>query len=347
MSGSVLVALSGGVDSAVAAYLLKSTGFEVLAATIRLVPGMEEALEPPRRIAKHLAIEHHVVDLTEVFEREIVSYFLDEYSRGRTPNPCIRCNPSIKFSHLYKFAVDIGCTQVATGHYARVERNDSGHYLLKRGLDPAKDQSYFLSGLNQEQLSRALFPVGEKAKEKVRRIAGEIGVSEFVTPESQDICFLKHDTSCQAFIKERLSGKLTPGPVLDTAGNKLGTHDGIQLYTTGQRRGLGIAGGKPLYVVRVIPQENAVILGERSEAMCKRFTAVNPNWVSWRQPPAEFNATVKIRYLHPGAEAHVTVKQNVLDVEFEEPQFAVTPGQSAVLYQGDLVIANAIINTRC
>lgn len=357
MPESVLAAVSGGVDSAVAVHLLTKSGLEVIAATMQLMPCTQDdearrnsccslrGIESARRICDHLSIRHCVVDMTALFEKEVVGYFLSEYSRGRTPNPCVECNRLIKFAALRDHAASLGCARIATGHYARVEKNGPGRYLLKRGVDGAKDQSYFLWALTQEQLRVAHFPLGEKTKDEVRAIAQEIGISDFVTPESQEICFVR-ENSYHPFIKARLGGELEPGPIRDTAGKELGTHEGIALYTIGQRRGLGVAGGKPLYVIDIIPAENVVILGERKEAMTKRFSAANPNWIAYETPPREFRATVKIRHAHPGAEARIKTGQGGVDVEFEEPQFAVTPGQSAVFYDADSVLGGAIIDKK-
>jgi tRNA-specific 2-thiouridylase len=224
MPGRVLAALSGGVDSAVAAYLLKAAGYEVIAATMQLASTAHT--QSACRICDHLGIRHTIVDMSAVFERDVVKYFLDEYSRGRTPNPCVQCNRVIKFAHLCSHAAGLGCEKIATGHYTRVEKDISGRCLLKRGVDSAKDQSYFLWALSQDQLGIAQFPVGEKTKEEVRRIAGDAKIAGLVTQESQDICFMKREESYQSFIKDRLGGELSPGPIRDTAGKVLGTHEG-------------------------------------------------------------------------------------------------------------------------
>ena len=354
MSDCVLVALSGGVDSAVAAYLLKNSGYSIIGATMQLMPCRESdgirrdsccsfrGIESARRICNHIGIQHTVVDLTEEFERNVISYFVEEYSLGRTPNPCIRCNRLVKFASLHKRALKMGCTRIASGHYARVSCSESGRYVLRRGVDLAKDQSYFLSSLNQEQLTRILFPVGELTKTEVRKKAAEAGILKFTTPESQEICFV--NGTYQPFVRRRAGGSLGNGLIRDTAGNILGTHEGIELYTIGQRRGLRVAGGKPLYVVGIIPSENTIVLGEREDAMSSRLTASEPNWVAWSVPPAGFNATVRIRYNHPGAKARVKVVDGKVEVEFEEPQFAVTPGQYAVFYEDDTVLGAAVID---
>jgi tRNA-specific 2-thiouridylase len=358
MSDRVLAAVSGGVDSAVAACLLKQSGFEVIAVTMQLMRCSEDdevrrgsccslrGIESARHICDCLDMQHSVTDMTAVFEQEITRYFLREYSRGRTPNPCIECNRLIKFAHLSLHAADLGCAGIATGHYARTEDDGAGRWLLRKGIDKNKDQSYFLWALTQDQLRLARFPVGGKTKQEVRRIADETGISGLVTAESQDICFLKDRESCQSFVRERLAGRLQPGPICDTAGNVLGRHEGIALYTIGQRRGLGIAGGRPLYVIDIIPTENLVMLGPREEAMTRCFRASGANWIAFADPPAQFEAAVKIRYAHPGAKAKVTTGQGVVEVELEEPQFAVAPGQSAVFYDGDLLLGGAVIDKR-
>lgn len=357
MPDRVLTAVSGGVDSAVAACLLKQAGSEVIAATMMLMPCIRNhetrrnsccsarGIESARRICDRLGIRHAVVDMSAMFEQSVVAYFLEEYSRGRTPNPCVQCNRIIKFAALCVQAAAFGCARIATGHYARIERDSSGRFLLRRGVDGSKDQSYFLWALSQEQLRIADFPVGEKTKSEVRDMAEEMGISDLTTPESQEICFVS-DNSYHGFLKERIGRELAPGPIRDTSGAMLGTHEGIELYTIGQRRGLGVAGGRPLYVVDIVSSENLVVLGDREDAMTKRFTATGVNWISASSPPEQFEATVKIRYLHPGSSARVRFEQGRLEVEFEEPQFAVTPGQSAVFYDGDLVLGGATIDAR-
>lgn len=357
MPERVLVAVSGGVDSAVSAHLLQSAGHEIIAVTMQLMPCAQEddsrnnsccslkGIESARRICDHLGIQHTVVDLTEYFEKAVVSYFLDEYSHGRTPNPCVECNRLVKFARLRSHAAELGCTRISTGHYALVKKTDSGRNILKSGVDRAKDQSYFLWRLTQEQLGFTDFPVGDKTKEEVRRIAEDAGILEWVTPESQEICFVNQNTY-HPFIKSHIGRDLIPGPIRDTSGAILGEHDGIELYTIGQRRGLGIAGGKPLYIVDIVPSENAVILGTRQEAMSTGLKACDTNWIAWNTPPDKFDALVKIRYLHSGIAANVTVHDNTVKVIFEQPQFAVAPGQSAVFYDGDTVLGGAVIDKR-
>jgi len=357
MTDRVLAAVSGGVDSAVTAHLLKQSGFEVVACTMQLMPCTETdetrrnsccaatGIESARKICDSLGIPHSVVDMTSLFEQNVVKYFLDEYAKGRTPNPCVQCNRIIKFAHLCAHAAGLGCNRIATGHYARIGRAPEGRYLLKKGVDTIKDQSYFLAALNQDQLRIAKFPLGEKTKDEVRHVADEIGILEFVTPESQEICFVQ-ENSYHPFLKSRLGENLHPGEIRDTSGKKLGEHEGIELYTIGQRRGLGIAGGKPLYVVDIVSRGNTVILGEREDAMTKSFAAMNPNWIYFDTPPESFEADVKIRYLHPGTKAEIETERGVLQVELEEPQFAVTPGQLAVFYDGDTVLGSATILQR-
>jgi tRNA-specific 2-thiouridylase len=353
----VLVALSGGVDSAVSAHLLSKEGYELLAATMILLPCVgageparpncccgEQSISAARRISAQLGIPHSLVDLADEFEKQIISRFLSEYSRARTPNPCVWCNREIKFGLLNQKSRALGCDTVATGHYAKVEKDAlTGKFLLKKGKDSKKDQSYFLFSLTQEQLSNTLFPLAPLTKTEVREIAKEAGISAFNARESQDICFVPGN-DCTQFLRERLGGALIPGNFRDSSGKVLGMHGGIQLYTVGQRRRLGIAKGEPLYVLKIDSQTNEIILGPKEELYATSLTASEVNWIGFDQPPAEIRCCARIRYSHKEAPATVRrISEDSVEVKFDEPQMAITPGQAVVFYDEDRVLGGATI----
>jgi tRNA-specific 2-thiouridylase len=353
----VLVALSGGIDSAVCAHLLSKEGYELLAATMILLPCAgtgeparpncccgEESINAARRISAQLGVPHSLVDLAQEFEKRIIIRFLSEYSRGRTPNPCIWCNREIKFGILYQKARALGCDTIATGHYAKVEENPlTGKFLLKKGKDSKKDQSYFLFSLTQEQLSNALFPLAELTKTEVREIAKEAGISAFNARESQDICFVPGNDYTH-FLRGRLSGALVPGNFRDSSGKVLGMHRGIQLYTVGQRRRLGVAGGEPLYVLKIDSQSNEIVLGSKEELYAAALTASELNWIGFDEPPEKFHCRARIRYSHKEAPATVSrISEDSVEVNFDEPQLAITPGQAVVFYDEDRVLGGGTI----
>ena len=351
----VLVAMSGGVDSSVAACLLKEGGYEVIGATMRIwkeTDGTDHPygccgvahVEDARRVAQQLGIPFYVLNLEEAFEREVIAYFCEEYERGRTPNPCILCNERIKFGSLLERAKALGAHYLATGHYARVGLDPaSGRFLLKRGIDPKKDQSYVLFSLSQDQLRHCLFPLGIFRKGEVRGIASSLGLRVHDKPESQEICFI-HDRSYHSFLEERLKSATEPGPIVDKNGTVLGRHRGIPFYTIGQRRGLRLARGVPLYVVALDPKRNVVVVGEKHEVFRDTFVVRRVNWIPEEEAPSSCRAWVKIRYNHPGAEA-VLFRQGdrTLKVQFKEPQKAITPGQAAVFYDGETVLGGGWI----
>ena len=340
----VVIAMSGGVDSSVAAALLKEEGHEIIGATMRLMPGGSDAETDAENIARRLGIPHHVMDFTYSFARRVVENFLREYNTGRTPNPCIRCNKYIKFGVLMEKAKEMGAEVIATGHHARVERdNTTGKYLLKKGIDTYKDQSYFLCQLKQEQLSRVMFPIGNLTKDKVRQIARRLKLPVAGRPESQEICFIP-DGNYPQFLKNHNAGAVTPGPIFDEEGNTLGEHRGILSYTIGQRRGLGIAAAEPLYVTAIDPEKNAVIVGTKDRTYGTELVVNNLNWIA--RPRPEYPVTVKarVRYRHPEAEASVTpMNEAQVLVKFASPQMAITPGQTIVFYDGDTVIGGGTI----
>ncbi|MGQ9775595.1 MAG: tRNA 2-thiouridine(34) synthase MnmA [Thermodesulfobacteriota bacterium] len=352
----VVVAMSGGVDSSTAAALLKEKGFEVIGATLcigRIDSKTQGALrccdassiEDARRIALRLGIPFYVFEMGEKFEKEVIQYFCDEYLQGKTPNPCILCNERIKFGSFMDKALQIGGDYVATGHYARLEFDEKEkEFVLKKGIDQRKDQSYFLFSLTQAQLLHILFPLGEYRKEEVRRKAFELGLSIHNKPESQEVCFIS-ENSYHYFLKERVREALIqPGPILDQKGNFLGKHKGIAFYTIGQRRGLGLAKGRPLYVTRIDPLRNAIFVGEEREVYQDTFIVTRLNWISSKGVESQFRCHVKIRYNHSGGEAIVSsLGDGEWRVRFQTPQKAITPGQAAVFYEGDRVLGGGWI----
>jgi tRNA-specific 2-thiouridylase len=342
----VAVAMSGGVDSSVVAALLKQEGHDVFGVTMKLTDGdnNQEAVEDARNVAEKLEIPHYVIDLRDIFARVIIADFCREYSLGNTPNPCILCNRYIKFGVLWERAKELGADFLATGHYARVEQDTAGgKYLLKKGKDQHKDQSYFLYRLKQEQLSHTLFPIGNLTKETVRRIAGELKLPVAARPESQEICFIPGNDYI-GFLKDHTLTLPPPGPILDGEGNVLGQHEGIAFYTVGQRKGLGITTAKPLYVTAIEPERNAVIVGTKKQTYTDELTADNLNWIAISMPENPTNLKASIRYRHQEAEAVVSpCNENSVHVKFAEPQMAVTPGQSVVFYDVDTVIGGGTI----
>lgn len=347
--------MSGGVDSSTAAWLLKKEGYEVIGATMCI--GSSERgetgayrccglsdIEDARRVALQLGIPFYVFPLREEFEREIIDYFCREYQEGKTPNPCILCNEKLKFGSFLRKAMEMGVEYVSTGHYARLECYDKeGPYLLRRGVDRKKDQSYFLFTLKQEQLQHILFPLGTYLKEEVRRMAFEAGLRIHDKPESQEVCFIS-ESSYHSFLKERLKEAVVSGPIFNRKGEVLGTHRGIAFYTIGQRRGLRLAKGKPLYVIEVDRERNAIIVGDETEVYRDTFTISSINWISTDPPALPLRCQAKIRYNHPGAEAIVYPGEgDCLEVKFRVPQKAITPGQAAVFYQGDVVLGGGWI----
>jgi len=349
----VVVGMSGGVDSSVAATLLKQQGYEVVGVTLELLPQECEpecpdspcgskAVEDARVVCEQLRIRHHAFNFRHVFEERIIDYFCSEYNAGRTPNPCVRCNKRVKFPMLLYAADTLDADFIATGHYARLYSNPDVS-LLRMGKDESKDQSYFLFELEQATLHRTIFPVGEMTKGDSRRIAGELDLHLHRKRESQDICFIK-DGKYDAFLKERMLEKLVPGPIYDTSGRQIGVHKGIQLYTIGQRRGTRIAWGKPLYVVSIDTETNSIIVGSDKELFADGLIADELSWVPGRNTEKPISAHVKIRYNHRGIDAKITrLDENRVEVIFAEPQRAVAPGQAAVFYEGDIVIGGGWI----
>lgn len=348
------MAMSGGVDSSVAAALLKEQGYSVTGLTMKIWdgkekpdgqtrqscygPGEEQNIETAGKVCRILDIPFHVIDLTDEFREEVLDYFSAEYLSGRTPNPCLRCNSKIKFTALVRKAGESGIESdyFATGHYSRVEYSKDGdRYLLKKGKDTGKDQSYFVASLSQEQLSRTLFPLGGLSKDEVKNIARNTGLGVAEKAESQDFIAAGY----RSLIKDS-----APGMIKNTKGEILGEHRGIAFFTIGQRKGLGISKEEPLYVTDIDPETNTVFVGGRDEIYGDEFTASGLNWISREKPDDEMRVTAKIRYAHRGAEAIITpLGDDGVRVKFREPQMAITPGQAAVFYSGDTVVGSGII----
>ncbi|MDD3839788.1 MAG: tRNA 2-thiouridine(34) synthase MnmA [Clostridia bacterium] len=339
----VAIAMSGGVDSSVAAYILKKRGYEVIGITMELFSD-NSAVQDAKMVADQLGIEHHVVDLKKVFDQKVVDYFGREYFAGRTPNPCVTCNRYIKFGELLTQAKRLGAFYLATGHYARVEFDSiNDRFLLKKAENIEKDQSYVLYNLKQRQLKHILLPLGYYSKAEIRGIAEELGISVAEKPESQEICFIK-DNDYAGFIKRNFPDKIESGTFMDTKGNVLGTHKGIIHYTIGQRKGLGIALGKPMYVVDIDHEKNLVILGEADEVFSQELIVNDINFVFWENFDGEAEAQVKIRYnAQPAPATLCSIDEDKILVKFKQPERAITPGQSAVFYDGDVVLGGGII----
>lgn len=350
MNKRVFVAMSGGVDSSVAAALLKEQGYEVIGLTMCFnlaessgkkpsccgLVGIEDA----RRVTQKLGIRHYIVNLNKDFSRKVIQNFCQEYISGRTPNPCVRCNQFIKFGILFKKAISLGAQFLATGHYARIVKSRQG-YLLKKAKDLKKDQSYFLYRLNQGQLKQIIFPLGNYTKPQVRGMACDFKLNVAEKQDSQEICFLP-DGEYGDLIKAKGSNRVRPGYLVDKNGTILGKHKGIPFYTIGQRQGLGIAKGYPLYVTQINAKNNQVTVGTRDDACKKEFLAKDVHLLgSPFKKKVEIN--VKIRYNHKESLAVVYPVKGGLKTCFKQPQFAITPGQSAVFYQGSTVLGGGII----
>jgi len=364
----IAVAMSGGVDSSAAAAILREQGHELVGFTMQLWNqrrgiSRDENGEPlpsrccslddvydARRVAEDLGFPFYVLNLEKEFERDVVQPFVNSYLNGETPIPCVACNSRLKFASLDKLAVSLGCEKVATGHYARVEFAEATRrHRLLRGRDPQKDQSYFLWELTQDQLSRALFPLGELSKNDARQAARDNQLAVAEKKESQEICFVP-DGDYAGFIDRYLAAEQQTdrvpggGEIVSTNGEVLGTHTGIHRYTIGQRRGIGVAQSRPLYVLSIDTSKDRVVVGYDDELLSNEFTAAGVNWIALDNPPGPVRAEVRVRYRHTAEPATLTpLRDNRVRVEFDEPQRAITPGQATVFYRGDEVVGGGWI----
>ncbi|MEG6585606.1 tRNA 2-thiouridine(34) synthase MnmA [Dendrosporobacter sp. 1207_IL3150] len=353
----VVVAMSGGVDSSLTAALLVREGYDVIGVTMQIWDNTAEndnpedrgccslsAVDDARRVAEKIGIPYYVLNFRQMFNETVVDYFIAEYSKGQTPNPCIACNRYVKFEGLLQKSLGLGAQYVATGHYARIEySNEHGRYLLRKGLDTSKDQSYALYHLNQTTLKHFMMPLGVYTKVQTRAMAAELGLAVANKPDSQEICFVPDD-DYKSFLETRAPKALKPGNIVDVSGKILGRHKGLPLYTVGQRKGLGIAAGQPMYVVALNPETNTLIVGANNEVFGTELIADDLNFITIDQLTEPLTVAAKIRYSAKESEAVITpLKNGQVHVQFSEPQRAITPGQSVVFYHDDIVVGGGII----
>ncbi len=349
-----LIAMSGGVDSSMAAKLMLDRGFSCVGCTMKLYDGGDEGKEEKtccslndvndaRRVCARLKILHYVTDYREDFRKEVIDRFVRFYEQGMTPNPCVDCNNKLKFGTLFAKADELSCRYIVTGHYARISE-ENGIFRLQKAKDLTKDQSYFLYGIPQEKLSRILFPLGEYTKPEIRALADEAGFVNAAKYDSQDICFVPEGDYAKV-IREYTEKDYPPGDFIDKEGKRLGEHKGIICYTIGQRRGLGVPGADRYYVSEIRPEENTVVLGDNASLFTRDLTVKDINWIEGKAPSGDFRCSVRIRYRHKEQPASVSLLSGTeARVTFDEPQRAITRGQSAVFYDGNYVLGGGIIS---
>lgn len=352
----VVVGMSGGVDSSVAAWLLLEAGYDVIGVTMQIWQAEEDdvvsenggccglsAVEDAARVAQQLGIPHYVMNFRKEFEDSVIRYFMREYLEGRTPNPCIACNRYVKWESLLKRSMEIGADCIATGHYARIEQLPGGRYAIRRSVTAAKDQTYALYSLTQEQLAHTLMPVGAYEKSRIRQFAQELGLKVAQKPDSMEICFVP-DQDYARFIEEHSGRTIPEGNFVTSDGTVIGRHRGITHYTVGQRKGLGLSMGRPVFVTEIRPQTNEVVVGEYDDVFTDRLICGDLQFMSVADIPDELAVVAKIRYNHQGAKAVVhRLDQNRAEVIFREPVRAVTPGQAVVFYDGEYVAGGGTI----
>ncbi len=352
----VVVGMSGGVDSSVAAYLLKEQGYDVVGVTMQIWQDESSdivedhggccglsAVDDARRVAAMLDIPYYVMNFKNEFKRDVIDYFVKEYKEGRTPNPCIACNRYVKWESLLTRSLSIGADYIATGHYARITQLSNGRYAIRNSMTAKKDQTYALYNLTQEQLSRTLMPIGDYTKDEVRAIAERIGLTVAHKPDSMEICFVP-DNDYAGFIERETGYESVPGDFVDTRGNVIGKHKGVIHYTVGQRKGLGIALGKPAFVVAIKPETNQVVIGDNSDVFSDKLYANHINLMAADEITEPVHLKAKIRYSHEGAMCTVRkIADDTIECTFDEPVRAITPGQAVVLYDGDYVYGGGTI----
>lgn len=356
MKEKVVVGMSGGVDSSVAAHLLKKAGYDVIGVTMQIWQDEDRftqeaeggccglsAVDDARRVAQDLEIPYYVMNFKQEFKSNVMDYFVNEYLQGRTPNPCIACNRYVKWESLLKRSLDIGADYIATGHYARILKLENGRYTLRKSATAAKDQTYALYNLTQYQLAHTLMPVGEFTKDEIRNIAQDINLRVAHKPDSQEICFIP-DNDYAKFIEENSGEKIIPGNFVNSAGEVIGKHKGITHYTVGQRKGLNLSLGHPAFVLEIRPETNEVVIGTNDEVFSDKLYANNLNFMSIEDLEGSMEVEAKIRYSHQGAKCTIKkVGPDEVECIFEEPQRAITPGQAVVFYNDDYIVGGGTI----